>query len=118
MSDTTDNGNTRDRKVTTDTVEVRTLTAELHTVTVTSRQVTRSMLRQLDHTPPAEIEPWGRVQGEHPLRGVPHGLVEAVSVVGRHRVTGQLVRSSTLKIQGQEALYSAWRGLPLIVLAR
>jgi hypothetical protein len=73
--------------VTATTATVELLTAEVRVLQVGSRQVTRSVFRQLDHVPAAEIEPFGRVCDS----GEP-GVIE---VVGSHH--GVLTRSRVSK---------------------
>ena len=66
---------------------VTTLTAEVKTLMIGSRQVTLSIWHQLDRVHPDKITTFGRVS--------PPGNAEAVVwVVGSHRETGALVRSS------------------------
>lgn len=66
---------------------VITLTAEVKTLVLGARQVTLGVFAQLDQVPPEEIIPFGRVS--------PPGEKEpVVQVVGKHRETGTLVRSS------------------------
>lgn len=66
---------------------VRTLTAEVRTLVIGSRQVTMSVYNQLDDVPPTRIEPFGRVNPKHP------NARQFFYVVGRHTTTGALVRS-------------------------
>jgi hypothetical protein len=66
------------------TATVEVLTAEVRVLQVGSRQVTLSVFRQLDHVPPAEIEPFGRVCDS--------GDPDIIEAVGSHH--GVLTRSS------------------------
>jgi hypothetical protein len=81
------------RSTTTATVEV--LTAEVRTLMVGSRQVTQSVYKQLDWVEPEHVEPFGRF-------GVDQGRrlysSDHVTVVGRHRQTGALVRSQAAPV--------------------
>jgi hypothetical protein len=65
------------------TATVETLTAEVRTLMVGSRQVTLSVAKQLDWVPVHEMEPFGRVR-------VTAGSTWA-ELIGRHRTTGALV---------------------------
>lgn len=115
--------------MTTDTATVATLTAEVRTLVVGSRQVTMSVYEQLDWVDPEYCEPFGRVA--HKRRR--HEVTHYVYVVGRSTKDGTLVRSSAnLKYRraGEPAteqeceweidlscLAMEWMTLPLIVLA-
>lgn len=68
------------------TTTIETLTAEVRAVMIGKRQVTLSVYRQLDDVPWADIEPFGRVRDSKDGSGI--------YVVGRHRDTGVLSRSS------------------------
>lgn len=68
------------------TATVETLTAEVRTLVVGSRQVTMSVFNQLDKVDPDQIEPMGRVAPREREFGYVH-------VVGRHVTTGALVSS-------------------------
>jgi hypothetical protein len=70
--------------VTATTATVELLTAEVRVLQVGSRQVTRSVFRQLDCVPAGEIEPFGRVSDS--------GNPDVIEVAGSHR--GVLARSS------------------------
>lgn len=64
---------------------VQVLTAEVRTLVIGSRQVTKTVYDQLDMVPPGAIEPFGRVNwGE---------TNQKIWIVGRHTTTGALVRS-------------------------
>jgi hypothetical protein len=68
------------------TATVETLTAEVRTLVVGSRQVTMSVYSQLDFVEPDEIEAWGRVRPRD-------GLAGWIYLVGRRIQGGDLVRS-------------------------
>lgn len=106
---------------------VQVLTAEVRTLVVGSRQVTMSVYNQLDRVLPRDLEPFGRVN--------PGDSKWTIYVVGRHVITGTLVRSlvhrpldflneSSFKeyyadmtpLQLAE-IAEQWSALPLIVLA-
>lgn len=73
--------------MTTTTTTVETLTAEVRALMIGRRQVTLSVYRQLDTAPWDDVEPFGRVRdGKDTAAGI--------YIVGRHRETGDLVRSS------------------------
>lgn len=64
---------------------VQVLTAEVRTLVIGSRQVTKTVYDQLDMVPPSAIEPFGRINwGE---------TNQKIWIVGRHAATGALVRS-------------------------
>jgi hypothetical protein len=95
-----------------DAAFVKTLTAEVRVVMMGSRQVTANVYSQLDVVEPKEIEPFGRVTMHHAGVETATGKVE---VIGRHRVTGALVRSqqSYFSKGGKE-----WDNLPKTVFGR
>lgn len=62
------------------TATVTTVTAEVRTLTVGSRQITMSVANQLDHAPRSMVEPMGRVR-----------LKDRVELIGRHTTDGTLV---------------------------
>ena len=68
------------------TATIEVLTAEVRVLMVGSRQVTLSVFRQLDHAPWHECEPFGRIRDSQ------NGYNEK-TIIGKHRVTGQLVRA-------------------------
>jgi len=118
------------------TATVVTVVAEVRVLMVGSRQITRSVFRQLDVIPINEVQPMGRVNE----RCWPDQYHE-FWVVGRHQTTGELVRGELVrslqvelaKINGtpyrppsehdamQSVKYREWKveydELPLIVLA-
>jgi hypothetical protein len=69
------------------TATVEVLTAEVRVLMVGSRQVTLSVYGQLDTIDDKEIEPFGRVRARSDEPG-------QIYVVGRHKETGALARSS------------------------
>lgn len=69
------------------TATVEGIMAEVHILKVNNRQVTASMARQLDSVSYGEIIPMGRV------RVATGTLVPRLELIGRHRVTGALVRA-------------------------
>ena len=69
------------------TATVKVLTAEVRVLMVGHRQVTLSVFRQLDSVPKGDIDPFGRV------RDPKHTTLEGISVVGRNKKGGGLVRS-------------------------
>jgi hypothetical protein len=71
------------------TVEV--LTAEVRVLMVGSRQITLSVVRQLDHADPGEIQPFGRVRTDRDSTLASAGI-EQIEVVGS--AGGVLARSS------------------------
>ncbi len=127
------------------TANVETLTAEVRVLMVGNRQVTMSVLRQLDVVRAAAILPFGRVKDPTVIRG-PYGelIEDRVTVVGvvkdGYKNAGVLVRArcspnpsyprawSDLPLDERNrlyataratttALYEEWCDLPLIVLA-
>ena len=122
-----------------ETATVETLTAEVRTLMVGNRQVTLSVYRQLDYARPNEADLMGRVratQFKGPTRS--NGWLEDAGLewVGRHKVTGALVRGHVPdswrsgyalgplgtgvdeeKTQARRAVYEYVRSLDLIVLA-
>jgi hypothetical protein len=70
-----------------ETATVEVLTAEVRTLMVGSRQVTLSVFRQLDEVTQDWCEPFGRVNDKSTDERF------GVTVVGRHTVSGALVRS-------------------------
>jgi hypothetical protein len=68
------------------TAHVETLTAEVRTLVVGSRQVTLSVLQQLDTVHPVAIDAMGRVRPRD-------ASSDTVQVVGANRRTGELIRS-------------------------
>lgn len=68
------------------TATVETITAEVRTLMVGSRQVTMSVYKQLDNVDVDQIEPFGRVRPVDPHHDV-------VYVVGREVTTGSLVKA-------------------------
>lgn len=72
------------------TATVETLTAEVRTLMVGSRQVTLSVARQLDVVPPTHLEPFGRVSLDlyKRLQAYTEG-----TLIGRHRRSGALCLS-------------------------
>jgi hypothetical protein len=77
-----------ERRATSKTATVEVLTAAVRVLMVGSRQITLSVLRQLDKVAYSECEPFGRVndpqQNEHP---------HPKWVVGKHQADGTLVRA-------------------------
>jgi len=67
------------------TVEV--LTAEVRVLMVGSRQITLSVVRQLDYASPAEIKPFGRIRADR------KPAAEEIEVIGS--IDGVLATSST-----------------------
>jgi hypothetical protein len=98
----------------TTTATVQTLTAEVRVLKVGSRQITQSVYWQLDPVEFDEIEPFGRVRTSN-CSG------NRIRMVGAHRETGELVRSSVIKPGYREAStaeqFAAAKAQPLIVLA-
>lgn len=68
------------------------LTAEVRAVMIGNRQVTLSVYRQLDTVPYAHIEAWGRVRP-----GNSDAAPGSLQVIGRHRETGVLSKSTVLR---------------------
>lgn len=129
---------------TTDTAAVRTLTAEVRVLQVGNRQITQSVVKQLDVIRADRIEPFGRISTGAKVEEA-SGLKSPVEIelVGRHPYSGELVKAnvmSTVAPPGYfarlsasatneereeyrrrrdewEALCTRWRRLPLIVLA-
>ena len=115
------------------TAHVDVLTAEVRSLMVGSRQVTLSVYRQLDTMEPlvdltTDFEPFGRVTSG--TRYVEFGdwgrefKAEALcEFVGRRRSDGTLVRFVVMGTDWRtldaddKATITAWRALPLIVLA-
>ena len=73
---------------------VRTLTAEVRTLVVGSRQVTMSVYNQLDFVDYAQIKPFGRVNPKDADSA-------ALYVVGRHKADGSLVRARTPRVSDE-----------------
>jgi multidrug efflux pump subunit AcrA (membrane-fusion protein) len=73
--------------MTTKTATVETLTAEVRVLMVGSRQVTLSVYSQLDYADFENIEPFGRVRPKD-------AQLDYIYLIGRHRETGTLTRSS------------------------
>lgn len=71
----------------TTTATIETLAAEVRVLMVGRRQVTLSVYRQLDTAPWADVIPFGRVRDSK-------DDASGIYVVGHHRETGALVRSS------------------------
>ena len=67
------------------TATVETLTAEVRVLMVGSRQVTLSVVKQLDAVAWDQMEPFGRVRCTNP------NVTSPVMLIGRHRVDGVLV---------------------------
>ncbi len=74
---------------TTTTATVQTLAAEVRVLKFGSRQITLSVFKQLDVKPLDEVDVFGRVRTDN-------GSDSVVRLVGRHRDTGDLVRSAAL----------------------
>jgi len=94
------------------TASIETLTAAVKVLMVGSRQVTLSVVRQLDGVDFEDIEPFGRVR--------PWESSTRIWVIGRRRVTGELVLSHVdrhLAGKTAERNLQQARALPLIVLA-
>lgn len=91
-----------------ETATVETLTAEVRTLVVGSRQVTLSVARQLDTVPVWEIEPFGRVNLSGPFDTI---------MVGRHRTSGALVISRPVHEHPDAEVRERYEAMPLIVLA-
>lgn len=70
------------------TATVETLTAEVRVLMVGSRQVTLGVFGQLDEVEYGQIEPFGRVRPKD-------GSESYIYVVGRRKVSGELVRAKT-----------------------
>lgn len=70
------------------TASVEVLTAEVRTLVIGKRQVTRSVYRQLDWVEPDDMEPFGRVSV------MADDESRRIDMVGRCIKTGALVRSS------------------------
>jgi hypothetical protein len=69
-----------------ETATIVTLTASVKTMMLNSRQITLTILKQLDTVDVADVEPFGRVN--------PVGSgADVVHIVGRHKSTGELVRA-------------------------
>lgn len=102
------------------TAEVTTLTAEVKTLMIGSRQVTLSVFRQLDWVDNDEIDEFGRVNDPN-MRS--NTRFQPVVVVGRHKKNGTLVKSGIfydIQRRGYDDSYNClecWAELPLIVLA-
>ena len=100
------------------TATVETLTATVREVVVDGRRVTMSAYNQLDEVTPDEVIPMGRVRPKN------RHEYAFVYVIGKHRDTGDLVRSyvprdpSKLNSHGWLdldpydgfAVYTLWRG--------
>jgi hypothetical protein len=71
------------------TATVETLTAQVQVLQVGSRQITLSVVKQLDRARYEDIEPMGRVRSSR--KDTPHHGECSIEVVGRHRDTGVLV---------------------------
>lgn len=67
------------------TATVETLTAEVRVLMVGSRQVTLSVVKQLDAVAWDQMEPFGRVRCTNP------NVTSSVMLIGRHRRDGVLV---------------------------
>jgi hypothetical protein len=72
----------------TNTSTVETLSAEVRVLMVGSRQVTLSVVKQLDRVRYPQLEPFGRVHSGR--KDEPAADEDAIEVVGRHRETGAL----------------------------
>lgn len=95
------------------TATVESLQAEVRVLMVGNRQVTASMARQLDQVALADLIPMGRVRTKD------NSFIYC-EVIGRHRVTGALVRA---EVDGglfggtpQAALRARLDALPLLLL--
>lgn len=101
-----------------ETATVETLTAEVRTLMVGSRQVTLSVFKQLDTVDPIGILPMGRVsyQDNDLVRRYRYRWSEFVWVVGRSSLTGNLVRAYS-PVDPYNSTSQVWLRLPLIVLA-
>jgi hypothetical protein len=75
------------------TATVETLTAEVRTLIVGSRQITMSVFKQLDYEDFSKIEPMGRVR----VAAKDSDSAEGVDIVGRSTKSGTLVRSFVRK---------------------
>ena len=122
-----------------ETATVTTLTAEVRTLMVGNRQVTLSVYKQLDLARPGEADLMGRVratQFKGPSRANEWIDDAGLEWVGRHKVSGALVRGfvpeswrtgyargplgtgvDEEKTQARRAFYEYVRSLDLIVLA-
>lgn len=103
-----------------ETATVETLAAEVRVMMIGKRQVTLSVVRQLDVVRPDDVEPFGRVS--HPSFPQFHPKTKCliVFVVGRSARDGSLVVSRAFEGGGlfqSTDLFEAWLSLPLIVLA-
>jgi len=94
--------------------------AEVKTVTVGSRALTRAMVRQLDHVQPADIRPLGRVRLDTTWRG--NSEVKVIGVTGSGVLATSAVSTGfTYSVPKEyrelsERYAAEWRKLPLIVL--
>ena len=75
------------------TVEV--LTAEVRVLQVGRRQVTLSVVRQLDWANPADVEPFGRVRTSDDLPGRPRVIDNRGMSIGRQAMPVEVVGSAS-----------------------
>lgn len=113
-----------------DAATVVLLTAEVRTLMIGARQVTLTVWKQLDQVHPNQIIPFGRVAPGRNYDDSPVSYGLRLWVVGKHKESGALVRSS-LPISGMRIdsrdkgigtvdladLLAEWQALDLIVLA-
>lgn len=123
---------------------VQTLTAEVRVLTYGTRQITKSVVAQLDAIRADAIQPFGRIRTGQKI-AEPWGVPELpeLELIGRHPRTGVLVKANVMStdrppnyfaslpsmptkedreqytelVDEWKSLCLAWRALPLIVLA-
>lgn len=72
----------------TNTATIETLTAEVRVLQVGNRQITLSVVKQLDRNHYANLEPMGRIRSGR--KNEPTATERSIEVVGRNRFTGAL----------------------------
>jgi hypothetical protein len=116
------------------TSTIQTLTAEVRTLVVGSRQVTLSVYKQLDNVRHDALEPFGRVHSgkiwKDDWRADRQNMIEVVGCIrDDYQQAGSLARASMGQPMGmgqneskedyesRRECYARWHALPLIVLA-